>query len=389
PPLASVNPMHDPSHPGPACALRTARSVVGLVLAVALAAPPGRSAPPTDAEMTGPFPHPKGYVCHRAAAPPLIDGALTDEAWADAPWTDPFVDIEGDRKPAPRYRTRVKMIWDDEALYIGAELEEPHVWATLTDHDAVIFHDPDFEVFLDPDGDNHLYAELELNALNTTWDLLLTKPYKDGGKAINAWEITGLKSAVRIDGTLNDPQDNDRGWTVEIRWPWTGLKELSGGAVPPKDQDRWRVNFSRVEWDTRVVGGKYEKVKGRPEHNWVWSPQGVIDMHRPERWGYVQFSTAQPGKAAFRPDPDWPTRDLLHRVYYAQRVYRKANGRYARAVGDLGLKDVSTPVDIETTRGGFEASVTTGGPGLAPRRWVITHDAHVRAEPVAADGRPE
>src|SRR5262249_36646552 len=157
------------------------------------------------------------------------------------------------------YRTRVKMIWDDEALYIGAELEEPHVWATLTDHDAVIFHDPDFEVFLDPDGDNHPYAELELNALQTTWDLRLLKPYKDDGKAINSWEITGLKSAVWIDGTRNDPQDNDGGWTVEIRWPWTGLKELSGGAVPPKDQDRWRVNFSRVEWDTRVVGGKYEK----------------------------------------------------------------------------------------------------------------------------------
>ena len=94
-------------------------------------------------------------------------------------------------KPKPRFRTRVKMLWDDEALYIAAEMEEPHVWATLTEHDSVIFHDNDFEVFLDPDGDNHLYGELELNALNTTWDLLLTKPYKDGGQAINAWEITG------------------------------------------------------------------------------------------------------------------------------------------------------------------------------------------------------
>ena len=65
------------------------------------------------------------------------------------------------------------MLWDDDYLYIAAELEEPHVWATLTQHDAVIFHDNDFEVFLNPEGDSHLYAELELNALNTTWDLLL------------------------------------------------------------------------------------------------------------------------------------------------------------------------------------------------------------------------
>ena len=25
------------------------------------------------------------------------------------------------------------------------------------------------------------------------------------------------------------------------------------------------------------------------EDNWVWSPQGLVDMHVPERWGVVQF----------------------------------------------------------------------------------------------------
>src|SRR5262245_20412366 len=325
-----------------------------------------------------PYVPPRGYVCYRAPQPIRIDGRIDEEAWQAAPWSEPFVDIEGDKQPPPRFRTRMKMLWDDEQLYIAAELEEPHVWATLTKHDSVIFQDDDFEVFLDPDGDNHLYAELELNALNTTWDLLLTKPYKDGGKAINAWEITGLKSAVRIDGTLNDPQDNDRGWTVEIRWPWTGLKELSGGAVPPKDQDRWRVNFSRVEWDTRVVGGKYEKVKGRPEHNWVWSPQGVIDMHRPERWGYVQFSTAKPGSVAYEADPDGPTRDVLHRVYYAQRDYHKSNATYAKSVDLLGLKSMrlADSIEIETTKTGYEAAVK----GASGKRIVIREDARIGPE---------
>ena len=140
------------------------------------------------------------------------------------------MDIEGDAKPKPRCATRMKMLWDDQYLYIAAELEEPHLWATLTEHDSVIFQDNDFEVFLDPDGDNQNYCELELNALNTTWDLLLTKPYRDGGRAINAWEILGLKTAVHLDGTLNDPRDKDRGWTVEIAWPWKGLKELTSRA---------------------------------------------------------------------------------------------------------------------------------------------------------------
>jgi hypothetical protein len=357
--------------------------LAGLVLAVVVAAPPGRAAPDTP-DLLGPWPHPKGYVCHRAAKPVVIDGKLDDEAWAAAAWTDPFVDIEGDRNPAPAHRTRVKMLWDDEALYVAAELDEPHVWATLTDHDSVIFKDPDFEVFLDPDGDNHLYGELELNARNTTWDLLLTKPYKDQGHAVNAWEITGLKTAVKIDGTLNDPRDTDRGWTVEIRWPWVGLKELvpvkegDPPFAPPRNGDQWRINFSRVEWDTRVVGGKYEKVDGRKEHNWVWAPQGLIDMHRPERWGYLQFSTGEPGKVAFRPDPDWPERDLLHRVYYGQRAFHRANGKYAGSTADLGLRGLKEAVAIETTRGGFEASTVVGPAGK--KRWVITQDARIRGE---------
>ena len=329
--------------------------------------------------MLEPFPHPKGYVCYRAAKPPAIDGGLDDAAWDAAPWTDAFVDIEGDKKPKPRFRTRVKMLWDDQALYVAAEMEEPHVWATLRRHDSVIFHDNDFEVFLDPDGDSHVYGELELNALNTTWDLLLTKPYKDGGKAVNAWEITGLKTAVKVQGTLNAPGDKDAGWTLEVAWPWEGLSELRGKPVPPADGDQWRINFSRVEWDVEVVDGKYRKVEKRPEHNWVWSPQGVIDMHRPERWGYLQFSTAKPGAARFRPDPDWEARDALHRVYYAQRIHHKKHGRYAAALADLGLKLPERRVALAATRSTFEASWLSADKDAKPRV-AITQDAAVRRE---------
>ena len=324
------------------------------------------TAPPDDVP-------PKGYVCFRAAKPPAVDGELDDECWKAVPWTDDFADIEGGTKPKPAHRTRVKMCWDDAALYIAAEITEPHVWAALTEHDAVIFHDPDFEVFLDPDSDSHLYAELELNAKNTTWDLLLTKPYRDGGKAINAWEIGGLKTAVHVDGTLNDASDTDVGWTVEIAWPWRGLKELCDTPCPPKDGDRWRINFSRVEWDVDVKDGKYVKVKGRPERNWVWSPQGVIDMHRPERWGCLVFSDKSDG-VKYTPDPAQATRDALHRVYYAQREYHAKNKRYAGSAADLGLK--VTGVEVEATRSGYEASLKAPG----GRRWTVRDDARITGE---------
>jgi len=354
------------------------RLALAIVLALLALAPLAVPQPVKPAEFV-PKPHPLGYVCPKADAAPIIDGKLDDEAWKAAPWSDDFVDIEGDKKPKPHHRTRMKMLWDDKALYIAAELDEPDVWATITGHDEIIFMDPDFEVFLDPDGDNHLYGELELNARNTTWDLLLTKPYRDGGKAIHGWEIAGLKTAVHIDGTLNNPKDKDRGWTLEIAWPWASLKELSNAAVPPKDGDRYRINFSRVQWDTEVKDGKTVKLKDKPERNWVWSPQGVIDMHRPERWGYVQFGTKPTDAAKFVPDADAAVKDWLHDFYYAQQEHRKKSGKYAATTADLGDKFAAkTPwgePTIETSARGFAATA-----GEKKRRWIIAQDSHLTKE---------
>jgi hypothetical protein len=343
-----------------------------MLLAVASAEPP----PEVRAA-----PHPKGYVCHRAEKPPAIDGK-PDAAWDAAAWSDDFVDISTEVKP--RHRTRMKMLHDDDALYIFAELDDPHVWGTLKDHDTVVFHDNDFEVFIDPDGDNHAYGELEVNALNTTWDLLLTRPYRDQGMAITSWEIKGLKTAVHVNGTLNDPSDEDRGWSVEIRIPYASLRELARIETPPKDGDHWRINFSRVQWKHAVKNGKYVK-DSKVEDNWVWSPQGAIDMHRPERWGYLQFSTAKPGKAAFDPDADWPTKDLLHRVYHAERYHFQEHKRFTADMEKLDLGGVAVPlsgaVRLEATKSGFEASLARpADAGGKPRRYTITQDGLLRKE---------
>jgi hypothetical protein len=204
------------------------------------------------------------------------------------------------------------MLWDDEYFSVAAEMEEPDIWATLTERDSVIFHDNDFEIFIDPDGDTHAYYELEVNALGTPWDLMLVKPYRDGGPAINGWDIEGLKVGVDVRGTLNRPGDRDEGWTVEIAMPWTILREAAPDHRAPRAGERWRANFSRVQWQVDVADGRYAKrvqsgtTNPLPEDNWVWSPQGAINMHMPERWGFVQFSslTAGSGTESVADDPN-------------------------------------------------------------------------------------
>ena len=241
---------------------------------------------------------PERYVAYRTPAGLVIDGRLDEPAWEAASWTADFVDIEGSARPHPRFRTRAKLLWDDASLYVAAQMEEPHVWGTLVERDAVIYYDNDFEIFIDPDGDTHQYFELEINALGTLWDLLLVKPYRDGGPAINGWYIRGLDAAVWVDGTLNQPSDQDRGWTVELAIPWAALAEAAHRPAPPEPGDQWRVNFSRVQWRTDTLNGAYTILRDtlpgrtRPEDNWVWSPQGLINMHYPEMWGLVQFAAA-------------------------------------------------------------------------------------------------
>lgn len=299
------------------------------------------------------FPHPRGYVCYRAESQIKLNGRMDDPAWRNAPWTKPFIDIEGLEKPSPTWDTRVKMLWDDYYFYVAAKMVEPHVWATLTKHDSVIFHDNDFEVFIDPDADNHQYYEYEINAFGTDWDLRLTKPYRDSGQALNGWEIPGLRKAVHVEGTVNDPTDEDEWWGVEMAFPWAVLGEYSKDPAPPRAGDQWRVNFSRVEWDVNVVDGKYEKIKGRPEHNWVWSPQHAINMHRPEFWGYVQFSHMPPGTDEFHPDENWDARMRLMQIYEKQKAFMKKNERWAVNLDEL---DLDGDEKIKMTKDGWQAT---------------------------------
>lgn len=335
---------------------------------------------------------PRHYVCCRASAPLNIDGKLNETDWMKAPWTEYFGDIEGPLKPEPRLKTRAKMLWDDNYLYVAAFLEEPHVWATLTERESVIFYDPDFEIFIDPDGDTHDYLEYEMNALNTQWDLLLTKPYRDDvvwNVAIDNWSYNGIKSGVYVDGTINNPCDTDSGWYVEVALPLDAISEVNIGSRRPVAGDQMRINFSRVEWTVDIVNGRYIKrthlVNGKekplPEDNWVWSPQGVIAMHQPETWGYLQFSdkTAGNGTDGYVENPDNPVMQALRKLYFREKAWCEKNGSYTASLKALGLSDYwisGKPFKPEIgIAGSFYEAVFPGN--AAGTVWHITQDGKI------------
>ncbi len=349
--------------------MSTGWSKVGGILLAALGASLGWAEIPVP---QAPF-APRSYECHWTDTAPRVDGQLDDPCWAPAPWTEDFVDIRGGSWPVPPLRARARLLWDATHLYVAAELQEPDLWATYDGHDMVVYHEHDFELFLDPDGDNHHYYELEINALGTVWDLLLTAPYRDGGCAVDSWEIPGLQSAVELQGTLNNPSDRDQGWTVELALPWSVLEETARRPAPPRPGDAWRLNFSRVEWHLEMVDGAYHKRMDPvtsaplPEENWVWSPQGLVAMHYPERWGVLRF--AGPGadplqqSAGVAPE-EWSVAELaageaLLQVYYAQRRILETQAECAARVQGVGT--VPTPgwsaVTLQVAGARFTATI--------------------------------
>lgn len=291
--------------------------------------------------------NPPTYVCYQKPGAITIDGRISPDEWDAIPWTNDFVDIEGDRQPLPYHQTRVKMAHDDQGMYFAAWMEEPHVWGTITEHDAVIYQDNDFEIFLNPGNDTHNYLEYEVNPLGTEWDLFLSKPYRDNPVVLNNWEFAGMKSAIHVEGSLNNPNDTDQYWSLEVFIPWNSIYQVMRKEGKPEEGQQMRVNFSRVQWTTEIQDGRYVKIpmpgedKIR-EHNWVWAPTGLINIHLPEYWGYVQFTNqiAGNGEVAFQKNPDEDLKWKLRQLYYRQREYRQAFDEYSSSAANLKAEEI-------------------------------------------------
>jgi hypothetical protein len=259
------------------------------------------------------------YTCYRINDKIDVDGFLSEKCWQKAPKSPRFVDIV---TGTPGFLdTRMAALWDDRYLYIGFWIEEPEVRATLTERDSPVYTENDVEVFI---GGKDCYYEFQINALGTVYevfyiwqdattkgsrfdtpefdlrsrkvdvlggfqDAMRYKKHPRGRRwAFMDWDFPAMKSAVYVDGTINDSRNIDKGWTVELAFPWEGMKTLAGGRhIPPKHGDTWRFNFSRFEALT-CGGGKVE-----PSPGWAFNKHGVYDSHIPECFTFVYFSKEQ------------------------------------------------------------------------------------------------
>ncbi len=140
-----------------------------------------------------------------------------------------------------------------------------------------------------------------------------------------------------------------------------------------------------------VFEGRYRKLPNRREDNWVWSPQGAIDMHRPERWGFVQFTRATSGRVPFRSDQTLPARDFLMAVYHAQKAFHQRHRRWAATLEELGLVPPTglrllRPPDLHVEGDRFEAVVEVRLTPRDTRRLTVRHDSRLWESRVSERG---
>jgi hypothetical protein len=216
---------------------------------------------------------PKRLVAMKTERPVKVDGKLEEAVWKRAPSTGPFIDAyNGSKLP---YQTQAKVAWDQNNLYIAFECPDTDIFSELKERDDKLWMQDAVEVFIDANRDGQDYLELQVSPKGVIFDSYFPK-HRQGQADYNS----GLKAAVDVQGTLNQRDDQDKRWIVEMALPFSDAKGRGKYplSLPPKVGDVWRVNFLRVDVSKSV-----------PQRAGAWSPPMSGDFHTLSSFGELAF----------------------------------------------------------------------------------------------------
>ena len=238
------------------------------------------------------------YAVQRALEPVVVDGKLDEFSWERAHQINRFERILNDYDEV-LFPTRAKMLWDGDYFYFAFVCQDADMWAIYEEEDDPLWGEEVVEIFIDPDGDGKRYLELEVNPRNVVVDLLIYSVSPEWHSS-KAWDIAGLKTAVRAYGTVNDSLALDWGWTAEIAIPWAALADSVTGGARPAVGDVWRLNLYRIERkggrnlksrlnDLQDADALQQHYHEQTEYT-AWSETYQRGFHHPDRFGAVQFA---------------------------------------------------------------------------------------------------
>jgi hypothetical protein len=156
-----------------------------------------------------------------------IDGVLSEASWSAAiPVTD-FTQREPNEGAAATERTDVRVLYDNDAVYVGARLYDrspDSVMAQLARRDRIVSADR-FLVFLDSYHDRRTGFFFGVNAAGTLYDGTLYNDDWDSDTWDGVWEGSASRDSA--------------GWTAELKIPYSQLR------FQRQQANRWGINFKR------------------------------------------------------------------------------------------------------------------------------------------------
>ncbi len=207
---------------------------------------------------------------------PYRPGQAADLA-PDAPWWRELPRITWG--PAA-YRTTFSAGWHDEALSFRFECHDEAPWHTMTRRDDRIWEEEVVELFVDPAGAGHHYAEIEISPANVVCDVRIPSPWPSLESDVG-WNAAGLETRV-----APWPGPHPGGWTAVGRLPWRGLATLSAEAaarIPPRPGDEWRFNVFRIKRPGGPAAPEAEAVYA------AWSVPDAPSFHLPAAFQPLVF----------------------------------------------------------------------------------------------------
>lgn len=217
------------------------------------------------------------YPCHYTDEAIKIDGHLAEKAWKKSKVLDFFIPVTG--KPAVS-KTEGRILWGKSYLYVGFKAYDRDIWGYLTKRDSMTCQEDVLEIFFKPDLKAEPYYNFEINALGTVYDAFSVRENAKGGgdHRWSRWNCKGLKVGLQIKGTLNNCDDEDEYWQMEVAIPFASLPTLNG--KPPKAGDTWKFHLSRYDYSVYLKDGVELSSCAKLKR---------ADFHNANEWRLVRF----------------------------------------------------------------------------------------------------
>ncbi len=194
---------------------------------------------------------PTHFECCWATGPIVIDGKGDDDAWKHAQVIDNFYQPWLKQPRPAKTKTKARLLWDREHIYFLAEMEDSDLYADVKEPDGQTWDNDVFELFFKPADDKPGYYEFQVNAAGTILDMFIPRRGSGGYQRYKSDGKFHLEAKVRLDGTLNNWRDRDKGWTVEGRIPWKDFFRTGGR---PKPDERWKFALCRYDYSVDFEG---------------------------------------------------------------------------------------------------------------------------------------